>query len=312
MAVPLACAGFVLLAACGSDSPGSKWPSGGPSVDSTDGHAGDHVDLEPADVMGRPDRVIQGPQGNEGQFVVECEFSHSASDDPILFPGQPGASHLHAFFGNASTSATSTLENLLDAPTTCDDRRDTAAYWVPVLVDGGEVIEPTYAVAYYRAGIDMDPRTVVAYPPGLRVIAGDPMATDDQPVEVVAWGCGQGGRTSAVPPMCPTGVDVRLTVTFPDCWDGRNLGSPGHRRHMRYSTVGECPSSHPVPVPQLVLAVHYPVDGDPTRLRLSSGGPETGHADFFNSWDQEHLEQEVDVCIRRQNVCSVSSGRRPV
>jgi hypothetical protein len=314
----------LVLAACGtsstsSDSTGSVAPSETSRVDggaSVDGSASDHVHsgdlvLEPASVMGRPDRVIAGPQGNDGQFVVECDLSHVASDDPILYPGRAGASHLHAFFGNVGTSATSDLSDLLEADTTCDDSRDTAAYWVPVLVDGGTVIEPVFAVAYYRAGIDIDPTRVVAYPPGLAMIAGDPLASGEQPVEVVAWGCGNGARRSALPPVCPTGSELSLTVTFPDCWDGKNLDVPGHRVHLRYSTKGSCPTSHPAPIPQLVFSVLYPVNGDVSHLRLSSGSLTTGHADFINSWDQDHLEQEVELCVRQQNVCAISSGRRP-
>jgi hypothetical protein len=35
-----------------------------------------------------------------------CQFSHMAFDDPIVYPGQPGKSHLHVFFGNTGTNAT--------------------------------------------------------------------------------------------------------------------------------------------------------------------------------------------------------------
>ena len=35
----------------------------------------------------------------------------------------------------------------------------------------------------------------------------------------------------------------------------------------------------------------------------------TGHADFVNSWNQEKIEEEVELCIRRDIVCGVTSGR---
>jgi hypothetical protein len=316
--------GGLVLAACGTSSTSSNSTDsvapnetsrvdGGASVDgSVSGHlhSGD-LNLEPATVMGRPDRVIAGPQGNDGQFIVECELSHIASDDPILYPGRAGASHLHAFFGNVETSATSELSDLLEADTTCDDSRDTAAYWVPVLVDEAAVIEPVYAVAYYRAGLEIDPTSVESYPPGLTMIAGDPLAVNEQPIEVVAWGCGSGARRTPMPPVCPTGSELSLWVTFPDCWDGKNIDVPGHRGHLRYSTGGECPRTHPEAIPQLFISVFYPVNGDVSHLRLSSGTLGTGHADFINAWDQDHLDHEVDLCIRQQNVCGISSGRRP-
>jgi Domain of unknown function (DUF1996) len=31
-----------------------------------------------------------------------CPFSHTSTDDPIVYPGQPGRSHAHTFFGNRS------------------------------------------------------------------------------------------------------------------------------------------------------------------------------------------------------------------
>jgi Domain of unknown function (DUF1996) len=60
-----------------------------------------------------------GPQGRVGQFVVECGWSHSSFDDPIVHQGHSGASHRHDFFGNTTTSAESTYETLLAGPTTC-------------------------------------------------------------------------------------------------------------------------------------------------------------------------------------------------
>ena len=45
---------------------------------------------------------------------------------------------------------------------------------------------------------------------------------------------------------------------------------------------------------------------DLDSLALSSGDILSGHADFWNAWDQEKLENEVDVCIRRDLPCGVS------
>jgi len=252
-----------------------------------------------------------GPQGGVGQFVVECELSHVAADDPILYPGAAGASHLHAFFGNTSLNASSTLEELLVSSTSCENAQDTAAYWVPVLIDDGEVLAPTYSVAYYRAGLDVDVSTVQAYPPGLVMIAGDPLAVEPQPVSVVAWSCGNGSLRAILPPVCPRRAGLHLDVTFPDCWDGRNLDVPGHRGHVRYSSGGQCPDTHPVPIPQLIFSAIYPVFGDVSHMRLASGSLLTGHADFVNSWNQEVIEGEVELCLRRDIVCGVSSGRLP-
>ena len=60
-------------------------------------------------------------------FFANCRFSHTAPDDPILFPGQPGRAHPHTFFGNRSTNAASTPATLRAAATTCKPRADRSA-----------------------------------------------------------------------------------------------------------------------------------------------------------------------------------------
>ena len=67
-------------------------------------------------------------------FVSLCRFSHTAPDDPIVFPGRPGLSHDHTFFGNDSTNANTTPDKLVGTQTTCDPTTDTAAYWAPTLL----------------------------------------------------------------------------------------------------------------------------------------------------------------------------------
>jgi hypothetical protein len=66
-----------------------------------------------------------------GVFVTRCTFSHSLRDDPIMFPGEAGASHRHEFFGSSRTNATSTRRRMIAGPTTCSIAVDTAAYWFP-------------------------------------------------------------------------------------------------------------------------------------------------------------------------------------
>jgi hypothetical protein len=66
-----------------------------------------------------------------GQFVLRCGYSHTLPDDPIVFPGQPGASHLHDFYGNTGVNAFSTFETMLAGETNCRVPSDTAGYWPP-------------------------------------------------------------------------------------------------------------------------------------------------------------------------------------
>ncbi|MFD0591915.1 DUF1996 domain-containing protein [Catellatospora coxensis] len=78
------------------------------------------------------------------EFNATCTYSHSVKDDPIVFPGLPGASHMHSFFGNRSTNAGSTLDSLrANTTTTCTPApADLSAYWVPTLYDRGTAVEP--------------------------------------------------------------------------------------------------------------------------------------------------------------------------
>lgn len=220
-------------------------------------------------------------------------------------PGHAGASHRHDFFGNTTTNADSTYHDLIAADTTCSQRLDTATYWAPSLLDAdGKPVQPRSSTAYYRAGAGIDAELVEPYPPGLMMLAGNPAAESPQPTSVVAWACGPGGRREAKPPLCADGIGPRLLITFPDCWDGAHTDTEDHRDHVAYSHEGQCPETHPTPIPQLQFAIDYP-PMEPEGLSLASGSIETAHADFWNTWNQVKLTTEVDVCLRRQHVCSL-------
>ena len=232
-------------------------------------------------------------QTGPGYFAVPCRFSHRNQDDPIVYPGRPGRSHDHTYFGNTSTDAYSTPTSLRNAGgSTCLIGGDTAAYWAPTLFVRGRPIEPLGAVAFYvrRTRDEVDP-----FPAGLKMIAGDAMARSTQSRRVVAWGCGLSSRSSSTVPACLGGLrdGLRLRVRFPDCWDGRHLDSADHKRHMTYSRAGRCPLTHPVEVPSLSLVIFYGVRGD-GDTELASGGQRSGHADFVNAWNQRTLRALVD------------------
>jgi uncharacterized protein DUF1996 len=236
-------------------------------------------------------------------FVSRCGFSHRAPDDPIVFPGEPGKSHDHSFVGNVSTNASSTLDSLLGAATTCLRPADTAAYWMPTLVDNGTPVAPRGALVYYRR------RTFARlqpFPAGLKIVAGDSHAVSPQPLRVTFWNCGvaAGVPPQSSVPTCPArpGSSLRLHVRFPDCWDGQNLDSADHKSHMAYSEAGVCPADHPVAVPALEVIFRYPIAGD-SSVYLSSGGQYSAHADFFNAWNEGRLTQFVEVCLNGERHC---------
>lgn len=100
--------------------------------------------------------------------------------------------------------------------------------------------------------------------------------------------------TSSFPnKICPGGI--RTTVSFPTCWDGKNLDSPDHQSHVAYATVpfepymppvatrplkvgerGVCPETHPVTLPQLMYEVIF----DTTPFNDPNIWPEDGSQPF--------------------------------
>jgi hypothetical protein len=236
----------------------------------------------------------------QGQFASRCAHSHAAADDPIVFPGEQGAAHLHEFFGATTTAFDSTPESLRASDTSCITAGDTAAYWVPALYDGDRRVVPFAATAYYLTW-GKDPATVQPFPADLQMIAGP------DPAEAVRWTCvsreGQTQPGSTQVPQCGEGEALAVRIHFPDCWNGTDLDAPDHRSHMAYASGGQCPDSHPVPVPRLRLNLVYLAADGGADVTLSSGGPETMHADFVNAWDQQVLEGLVTDCLQAATRC---------
>lgn len=241
------------------------------------------------------------------RFHIECDFHHQKADDPIVYPRQPGASHLHSFFGNTSTNANSTWLSLRRAGTNCNNKGDKAAYWIPALYKNGSVVRAVAGHFYYR-GLHKTLSVIKAYPPGLKVIAGNAHATKTQSTRVVAWSCqGSSGTGRATMRDCGGGGKVKALIKFPSCWDGKRKDSPDHKSHMRYATrlAGGrrgCPRTHPMPVPELTMAIVFPIRNG-SGVRLASGPFYTMHADFFNAWNQTSLKKLIQNCIRANREC---------
>jgi len=255
-----------------------------------------------------PTRHI-GPQGRTGQFVVHCTYSHSGPNDPIVHYGMAGMSHRHDFYGPDDTDQSSTPEELLESHTTCDKVADTAAYWHPTLYDRGKIVEPQDLSAYYRAAPGVDPDEVEPFPFGMALLAGDQTATTPQPGEAAGWACGTDTHLSDDPPTCEPSAPLHLVLTYPDCWDGEHLDSEDHVSHATYSDAGTCPDGYPVHLPQLTLAIRFPISGEGHELTLASGNIYSAHGDFFNAWEPEGLAREIDGCIKRDVVCDLASNR---
>lgn len=261
--------------------------------------------------------TVTPDQGGVGAFRNPCGYSHMAFDDPIVYPGKPGASHLHVFFGNTSTNGNTTTDSLTAAKSsTCAGGvANLSAYWTAAIIDFSDntALSPAWTLFYYKSGYNTNPKqSLRPFPKGLRVIAGNKV-TESGPLD---WGANHyftctdaGPRTQSIPVGCKTQVFVHLT--FQNCWDGVNLDSPDHRSHMTYSGGGSCPSTHPVALAVPELNVVYDVAGrDTSKWRLSSDaydlskpGGYSMHGDIWFNWQEDIAQTWTDKCVRASNDC---------
>jgi hypothetical protein len=211
------------------------------------------------------------------KFTVQCAYTRSLPDDPIVFPGQAGASHLHDFFGNRSVDAFSTWNSMQGQSTSCANSGDTAGYWAPAVYLNGAKIQPLTLRAYYEEQV-----AVTELPPGLTMVAGNSHAFGPQSVNRVYFGCGSGSGTSKVdtPPDCSGGGTFTVHVIFPTCLNPLTSA-------VAYEP---CPAGFTTDLPKLTERIMYPIK-DARGIMLASGPAYTFHADFYNSWNQEALRK---------------------
>jgi hypothetical protein len=260
--------------------------------------------------------VPAAARADEGTWVLQCRFTRSLPDDPIVHPRMPGMSHLHDFIGNATVNAASTYQSMRAGATTCPEG-DTAGYWVPALYRDGVKVDPAgrgVRQQVYVSADNLAPGThIEPFPPDLRIVVGNAHATrpSENPDlgEEIYWGCSDnsvGGKPLA-PPTCASGV-ISLHVGFPNCWDGV-LTHVDDTAHLRHPVGYRCPAGFPHALPRLILRAEYPVGGGAgSRITLSSGPTFTAHGDFWNTWDQAKLRALVDGCLNAGRDCGVFRG----
>jgi uncharacterized protein DUF1996 len=256
--------------------------------------------------------AIPARASGSGIWIVTCQLSHQFPDDPIVFPGVPGASHLHTFYGSRDTNASSTPDSLRAAGTSCAMPGDTSGYWIPAVYARGQQLAPgttRHALFYYRRVAAPVGTTVQTIPDGLRVIVGNSHAAN--PAEnpklgsQIAWKCGPdaGANLPQPPTQCSSGIMV-LIVRTPNCWDGMNLDSPEHASHMAYPSSNRCPASHPVVLPMVESFFRFKVGTAPIgEVTLASGPWWTIHADLFFAWEPSELQRFVDQCLNARIDC---------
>jgi hypothetical protein len=221
-----------------------------------------------------------------------CGWSHGPLNaDPIVSPGVVSA-HAHEFFGNETTNKDSTFDSMVGQPTTCNFTGDTAGYWTPeLLAPDGSRIAPLRAVIYYDR---MTSQSVVPYPNGLGVIVGyghTPFSSKQR--SYYGWVCDN--RDPLQPnlsnvdcrPYTQANQFISARFFFPFCLSNGSLSYP-----VNYPSNDLCPSGTQA-VPRLREVFKWNVSYCPS-CTLSSGGSETIHADFWNTWVPSGLQNLVN------------------
>ncbi len=263
-----------------------------------------------------------GAPSDIGAFRVPCEVSHFAFDDPMVYPGKPGASHLHMFFGNTLVNSNSTVASILNTGnSTCNGGiLDRTAYWVPALIDStSNIIAPDSSIFYYKTGYNgIKPSDVKAIPKGLRMISGNGSLSSSQGQG--NWGCLEVyiGHFDSIQDVlsdarCVVGNHLQLSIEFPQCWDGQNLDSSNHKSHMSNTVNGACPSTHPVAIPVITFNVRFLITqtSKTQNWHLASdmydytklGGGFSAHGDWWDGWDTDTEKAWIENCNNTSKDC---------
>ncbi|NNE73647.1 MAG: DUF1996 domain-containing protein, partial [Acidimicrobiales bacterium] len=243
---------------------------------------------------------------------VYCPVSHFSYDDPVVYPGQRDASHLHMFWGNTETNATTTAQSLANSGrATCEGgRNNRSAYWIPALFNArDEVVLPEKVISYYKSfavSSNFDRNTIMPIPNGLQMLAHPNIANSvPRYFDVSVTGKGL----------------LKLSLHFPTCIAVNGSGqpilsspdnSPNRISHLAYPTSGtgnsnECPSSHPYRIPGLSYNVQYDIDPNSDwYLASDTNRNNPGHSlhgDYFASWDAETMNRVVECQRLEKRAC---------
>ena len=281
------------------------------------------------------------PDGFEdGAFRTVCNWTHMSFDDPIVYPGQPGAAHHHTFFGNTAIDAFTTAANIrTKGRASCRGGTvNLSGYWVPSMIDtvSHKPQIPQSLLVYYKTGFqtsfgDHATNLVQPMPTGLRMIAGNPNGTSANPdAQFECYTAGPDGwaasliegTSGSTIPTCPAGTLLRMGISFRQCWDGKNLDSPDHQSHLSNFVywpespdprrLSRCPLTHPVVLPRVGFTVAFlvPAGTDTRKWRLASDkydptlpGGYSMHADWMNGWEPEIAQLWGVKCMQDRRDC---------
>jgi hypothetical protein len=116
---------------------------------------------------------------------------------------------------------------------------------------------------------------------------------------------------------------VRFELSFPSCWNGKDITAPDHQSHVAYPSLvlnGDCPDGFDVKLPGLMYETIWRTQdfvGVAGEFVVSNGDPQGKqyeflltqayilrllilgfgyHGDFISGWDEKFLQAAVDQC----------------
>ena len=291
---------------------------------------------------GNPERSFPVVAG--GQFRSSCEFSHFGYDDPLVHPGQAGASHLHMFFGNTDVNAFTTHDTLVNSgSSTCNGQElNRTGYWVPALFDGaGNVRVPERVVIYYK-GEGRARGASEVYPAGAAFVVTDNLNTAPSDrggtggkklsflcTDNFSTNTGNGSQTM---PNCDGSTYVgagkwtvlEVNLKFPQCWNGQDPSDWSNYAPPTGDWYGSvCGGEYGRTLPNMEYFVNYRVDPgentadwflssdiDPTTFGTAKGtGGESLHGDWWGGWHPDVNQMWIDNCVNYRAVEASGCGK---
>ncbi|KAL7419805.1 hypothetical protein Q5752_005721 [Cryptotrichosporon argae] len=244
--------------------------------------------------------------------------------DPIVNPNGI-SSHVHRVVGGSMFGANYNSDQYLSAKcTSAGVTKDNSNYWMPQLYwrENGKYISIAADIRfYYFLSRNSPDEPVQPFPPGLRMLVGNPNAKSledtGMTLQSFIYTCQNQHYTSNSQDTTSTnfnfdytcGDGLKTELKFPPCWDGVNLYLPGNK-HMAYSDTtqyGKCPYSHPIRLPGIMLEYTWQTQKLRPGAKMNgnliwANGDTTGygmHGDFINGWDYDVLNQALNdpTCV---------------